>query len=246
MKPHTEVTDAAVEATCTAKGKTEGKHCEVCDTILVPQTDVDAKGHKEVIDAAVAPDCVNTGLTEGIHCERCDEVLVAQETVDATDHNFGDWTVSKAPTVDAAGEKIRSCTNADCEEKETDVIPKLPKITEAPVEEWTKGSDDGLVFKSDANFSDFVSVSVDGVEISSDKYTVTEGSTIVILKADYLDSLEKGEHTISIKSTTGVAEATFEITNSAAIVIIIFIILAVVVIGGSVVAFFIINKKKAN
>ena len=35
--PHTEVTDAAVAATCTSTGLTEGKHCSVCGTVLVKQ-----------------------------------------------------------------------------------------------------------------------------------------------------------------------------------------------------------------
>ena len=67
---HTEVTDAAVAATCTTTGLTEGKHCSVCNTVLAPQQEVPALGHNEVIDAAVEPDCVNTGLTEGSHCVR--------------------------------------------------------------------------------------------------------------------------------------------------------------------------------
>jgi len=43
---HTEVVDAAVAPTCTATGKTEGKHCSVCNEVLVAQTVVDALGHK--------------------------------------------------------------------------------------------------------------------------------------------------------------------------------------------------------
>lgn len=35
---HTEVIDEAVEATCTAPGLTAGKHCSVCDAVLVAQT----------------------------------------------------------------------------------------------------------------------------------------------------------------------------------------------------------------
>ena len=42
---HTEVIDAAVPATCTEAGKTEGKHCSVCNTVLVEQKTVPALGH---------------------------------------------------------------------------------------------------------------------------------------------------------------------------------------------------------
>lgn len=79
---HTAVADAAVPATCTATGLTAGKHCAVCETVLIAQTTIPAKGHTEVIDAAVAPTLVKTGLTEGRHCSVCDAVLVPQQTLD--------------------------------------------------------------------------------------------------------------------------------------------------------------------
>ena len=37
--------DAAVAATCTEKGLTEGRHCSVCNEVLTAQTEIDAKGH---------------------------------------------------------------------------------------------------------------------------------------------------------------------------------------------------------
>ena len=83
---HTEVVDAAVAATCTETGLTEGKHCSVCGEVLVKQETVVALGHTEVIDEAVAPDCTNTGLTEGKHCSVCNEVLDAQTVVAALGH----------------------------------------------------------------------------------------------------------------------------------------------------------------
>jgi hypothetical protein len=42
---HTEVIDQAVSATCTTGGLTEGKHCSVCNTVLVAQQAIAATGH---------------------------------------------------------------------------------------------------------------------------------------------------------------------------------------------------------
>ena len=104
---HTEVIDAAVEATCSATGLTEGKHCSVCGTVTVAQTVVEKKAHTEVIDAAVAPTCTATGLTEGKHCSVCGTVTVAQETVDALDHTPGTAaTCTTAQTCTACGTEL--------------------------------------------------------------------------------------------------------------------------------------------
>ncbi len=77
---------AAVDATCTNTGLTEGKECTDCGEVLVKQTVVPALAHTEVIIDAEAPDCTNTGLTEGKYCSVCNEVLVKQEVVDELGH----------------------------------------------------------------------------------------------------------------------------------------------------------------
>ena len=127
---HTEVIDAAVAPTCTATGLTEGKHCSVCNEVLIAQSVVDALGHTEVIDAAVAPTCTATGLTEGKKCTECGEILVAQEVVDALGHTKGQTVVENNvdPTCTVAGsyDDVVYCTVCDAElSRETATVDAL-------------------------------------------------------------------------------------------------------------------------
>ena len=70
------------------------------------------------------------------------------------------------------------------------------------------------LFTSDAEYSKFDRVEVDGVTVNSSNYSVVEGSTKVTLKASYLSTLSVGQHTIDIISTDGHASTTFTITKA--------------------------------
>ena len=54
-KPHTEVVDPAVAPTETTSGKTEGKHCSVCNTVLVAQKEIPATGKEQPSDSTNTP-----------------------------------------------------------------------------------------------------------------------------------------------------------------------------------------------
>ncbi len=130
---HTEVTDPSKAPTCTETGLTEGKHCSVCNEVLVAQEVVKANGHTEVIDPAKAPTCTETGLTEGKHCSVCNEVLVAQETVPAKGHTPGEAVREKevAPTEDTEGsyEAVVYCTVCGTElSREKKTVQKLSHV----------------------------------------------------------------------------------------------------------------------
>ena len=84
---HTEVIDAAVEATCTETGLTEGKHCSVCNTVLVGQTVVEAKGHDEVVIPGKDATCLASGLTAGKICSVCGSTTVDQTVIPALGHD---------------------------------------------------------------------------------------------------------------------------------------------------------------
>ena len=122
---HTEVIDEAVAPTCTATGLTQGKHCSVCDKVLVAQQVVEALGHTEVIDEAVAPTCEATGLTQGKHCSVCGQTLIAQEVIPAIGHGpVIDGAV--APTCEATGLTQGShCSRCDKVLVEQEIIPAL-------------------------------------------------------------------------------------------------------------------------
>ena len=95
---HTEVVDAAVAATCTETGLTAGKHCSVCNTILVAQEEV-AAAHTEgevVVENEVDATCTKAGSYDNaVYCTACGIKLSCETiTVDALGHDYVEGTCS--------------------------------------------------------------------------------------------------------------------------------------------------------
>ena len=76
---------------------------------------------------------------------------------------------------------------------------------------WTHDSDGNITIRGNGDFSKFTGVKVDGNLIDKSNYTAKEGSTIITLKTDYLNTISVGTHTFEILWTDGSASTTFAI-----------------------------------
>lgn len=142
------------------------------------------------------------------HVCRCGEVI------DKAEHTF-EWVVDKPATVEAKGKKHQEC--AVCREKgKTEEIAILaPEITDGTGQTMVVEAAKDLTFRSSAPIRYFQKVLVDDKEVDAENYELTEGSTIVTLKASFLNTLGVGEHRLSVVSSTGTAETTFTVAEAA-------------------------------
>ena len=65
------------------------------------------------------------------------------------------------------------------------------------------GSSNGLVLKADGDHTLFETLEVDGTVVAPENYTVTQGSTVVTLKTEYLNTLAVGSHDIKMLFSDG-------------------------------------------
>lgn len=125
---------------------------------------------------------------------------------------FKCWSVGG--TEKAVGDKI--AVSADTTVKAVwENIPAAPieyEILDGANSSWTHDSDGSLSIRGNGAFSEFVGVKVDGKSVDEKYYTVKEGSTIVTLKADYLNTLTVGSHTLEIIWTDGSASTAFTVS----------------------------------
>lgn len=84
-------------------------------------------------------------------------------------------------------------------------------IVEGDGSSWTEDSDHNITFVVNGLFSKFVGIKVDGKDVDKANYEVKAGSTIITLKASYLDTLAVGEHTITVVYTDGSTDGTFNV-----------------------------------
>lgn len=142
------------------------------------------------------------------HVCRCGEVI------DKAEHAF-EWVVDKPATVEAKGEKHQECTVCGEKGKTEEIAILAPEITDGKGQTMVVEAAKDLSFRSNAPLAFFQKVLVDDKEVDAENYELTEGSTIVTLKASFLNTLGVGEHRLSVVSSTGTAETTFTVAEAA-------------------------------
>ena len=98
---------------------------------------------------------------------------------------------------------------------DTLVLTVLYQIIEGANGSWNQSTDgESLRIRGNGEYSKFQNVKVDGNIIDSKNYTVSEGSTIIELHADYLKTLSEGSHTFEIVWTDGAAGTGFTVARN--------------------------------
>ena len=178
----------------------------------------------EIKDQAVHSGGTATCTSKAI-CEYCDEEY---GELDSSNHDLVN-TPAKDATVTETGNKeywqCENCKKYFADEKGTNeisledtVIQKLPpEIIKGKGKSVAEGEKKALSFTSNAAFSDFIRVELDGKTLDEKNYIVKEGSTIVTLKADYVATLSAGKHTIGVVSENGTASTTFTVNAKAVV-----------------------------
>ena len=219
---HREVVDPAVEATCTATGLTEGKHCSVCHAVIVAQEVVPMKEHTAVTVPGKAATCTEAGLTDGEKCSVCGKELKAQETIKALGHSWDEGKVTTAPTYEKTGVKTYTC--GICKATKTESIPQLVnsgsgssgggsnKTTTYPVNIVTKTEDNGTTSSSSkmASKGNMVTITVE-----PDRYYVVDEVIIRDSRGKQLPVKDNGDgtYTFEMPADKVMVEPTFSWVN---------------------------------
>lgn len=108
-KAHDYQTVAAVEATCTSTGLTEGSKCSVCGDVETAQQETAKKDHNAVTVLEISATCTNAGRSSYKYCEVCGAIITNSFAIPAKGHTWGEYTITPANCTNN-GSKTRVCT----------------------------------------------------------------------------------------------------------------------------------------
>ena len=237
LEQHKVIAESLLKTIEDAAEATDTENTEKVENVtpenVTPENKTDLEGAKADLEKALEDNGGNYTEDEKKAIEdeikRIDEALEVIGNVEAVEES-----ISKLPAVDTVKpddeEAIKAITDAqtaynalsDYEKSLVDEATKanLDKLAAALVaydivegdgSSWTEDSDHNITFVVNGLLSKFVGIKVDGKDVDKANYEVKAGSTIITLKASYLDTLAVGEHTITVVYTDGSTDGTFNV-----------------------------------
>ena len=222
----TPVHENIVQPTCTKDGShDEVVYCTICNEELSRTAKVDeATGHvngnpvKENVHDAT---CTEEGsYDEVIYCDKCNEKLTTTpKTIPAKGHTEGAVVIENEieSTVDKEGSYDEVVYCVDCHTELSRTKKTTPKfvyeILEGAGASHEDEGSDTITIRANGKFEKFEGIKVDDKSVDKKYYTAKSGSTIVTLSADYLNTLDIGEHRIAFVYDDGEVETTFKIAE---------------------------------
>ena len=177
-------------------------------------------------NAALAPERIEASKTKTTYTAgdtlNVDDLAVTAYYADGYSEPVQDYTTNvSAIDMSAGGDKTLTVSyTKNGVTKTKDITIKVNavqasyKIISGADSEWKQNTDGNITIRGNGEFSKFESVKVDGSIIDAKNYTAKEGSTIIILKADYLKTLSVGTHSFEIVWTDGSAVTNFKISKN--------------------------------
>ena len=138
----------------------------------------------------------------------------ASYTTSAVDKNCNGYKYQCVISNSAGSVTTNAATLTVTESTTPSSDPVSYKILDGANSSWTENTDGSLSIRGNGEMEKFQNVKVDGKIIDKKNYTVTKGSTIITLKADYLKTLATGDHTFEIVWTDGSATTKFAVAKN--------------------------------
>lgn len=192
-------------ATCEKDG-TETLTCTKCSEAFETRT-ISAYKHRntEVRNAKTATKNAE-GYTGDTYCKDCGKLISKGKATEKLKSGVSsDKSSSSSVSASSKPDKTESTKSED----------NKPSIITGKNSVFGKNSKKPLTFASDADFSEFIRVEIDGKTVEKANYNAESGSTVITLSADFLSTLTKGKHTISIVSKSGTADTEFTVEETA-------------------------------
>ena len=177
-------------------------------------------------NTALAPERIEASKTKTTYTAgdtlNVDDLAVTVYYADGYSEPVQDYTTNVfAIDMSADGDKILTVSyTKNGVTKTKDITIKVNaalasyKIISGADSEWKQNTDRTITIGGNGEFSKFESVKVDGSIIDAKNYTAKEGSTIIILKADYLKTLSVGTHLFEIVWADGSAVTSFKVSKN--------------------------------